>query len=122
MQELQIHIWNGLAVIVLSLLLSVVAWLRLRQNQMPAPWFRALQGVAHLLLTVQVLLGIGLLVQRRPMHWLHPILGILALLSLLLPLAVPQLKANKALAAAVVPTCVTLLALAAYAVGEMSRR
>jgi hypothetical protein len=120
--ELQLHIWNGLAVILLSVVLAALGWLRVRQGQLPPPWARALQGVAHLLLTVQVLIGVGLLARGARITWVHPILGILALLSLLLPLVVPQLKANRALAAATVPTVVTVLSLTAYAVGEMASR
>lgn len=119
--ELQLHIWNGLAVIVLSLVLAALGWLRARQGQAPPSWARALQGVAHLLLTVQVLIGVGMLARGAGITWVHPVLGILALLSLLLPLVVPQLKANRALAAATVPTIVTVLSLLAYGVGEMVR-
>jgi hypothetical protein len=117
--ELQIHIWNGLLVIVLNLALAVVGWMRARSGQRPPSALRAVQGIAHLLLLVQVLLGVGMLAQGRMITPIHPLLGILALLSLLLPLVVPTLRANRALAAAVVPTIVTVLALLAYGVGEM---
>jgi len=66
----------------------------------PPPVMRALQGVAHLSLTLQVLIGIGMLARGQVITPIHPILGILALLSLLLPVAVPALKANRPLAAA----------------------
>lgn len=117
--ETQIHIWNGLLVIVLNLGLAAVAWGRVRQGLAPAPAMRAVQGIAHALLTLQVLIGIGLLARGQAITPVHPLVGILALLSLLLPVAVPSLRANRPLAAAVVPTAVTLLALLAYGIGEM---
>jgi hypothetical protein len=83
------------------------------------PATRAVQGVAHLLLTVQVLLGVGLLVRGSAINILHPLLGILALLALFLPMVVPALRANRPLAAAVVPTTVLVLALLTYAIAEM---
>jgi hypothetical protein len=116
--ETQIHIWNGLLVIVLNLGLAAVAWARARQGQAPTRALWAVQGIAHLLLTVQVLLGVGLLARGQTITAVHPLLGILALLSLLLPLVVPTLRDNRPLAAAVVPTTVTILALLAYGVGE----
>lgn len=117
--ELVLHIYNGMLVILLNLVLAVAAWLRARRGQSPPPLLRALQGVAHLLLTVQVLLGIGMLARGARISWIHPVLGILALLALLLPVVVPALKANRPLAAAVVPTVITILATLAYGVGEM---
>jgi hypothetical protein len=120
--ELQLHIYNGIFLILLSLVLAALGWLRARRGQSPPPVIRALQGVAHLSLTLQVLLGIGMLARGQVITPIHPILGILALLSLLLPVAVPALKTNRPLAAAVVPTAVTVLALLAYGVGEMGMR
>jgi heme A synthase len=120
--ELMLHIYNGILVILLSLVLAVAAWVRVRRGQPTPPLLRALQGVAHLLLTVQVLLGVGMLARGARIAWVHPVLGILALLSLLLPVVVPALKANRPLAAAVVPTVVTILATLAYGIGEMGVR
>jgi hypothetical protein len=117
--ELQIHIWNGLLVIVLNLALAAFGWMRARSGKRPPPAARAAQGVAHLLLLAQVLLGVGMLARGGSITPIHPLLGILALLSLLLPLVVPTLRANRALSAAVVPTVVAVLALLAYGVGEM---
>jgi hypothetical protein len=120
--ELQLHIYNGIFLILLSLVLAALGWLRARRGQMPPPVMRALQGVAHLSLTIQVLLGVGMLARGAIITPIHPLLGILALLSLLLPVFVPALKTNRPLAAAVVPTAVTVLALLAYGIGEMGLR
>jgi hypothetical protein len=117
--EQQIHMWNGLLVIVLNLGLAIVAWVRARQQLAPTPAMRAVQGGAHLLLTLQVLLGIGLLVRGSAITIVHPLLGILALLALFQPMLVPALRANRPLAAAVVPTTVLVLALVTYALGEL---
>lgn len=117
--ETQIHWINGLLVIVLNLGLAVVAWVRVRQDQPPTTVMRAVQGVAHLLLTLQVLLGVGLLLRGRVIPLIHPFLGILALVVLFLPMFMPDLRANRALSAAVVPTAVVVFALLAFAVGEM---
>jgi hypothetical protein len=117
-----LHRWIGTALILLSLALAALAWSRVRRGTPPPPLLRALQGVGHLLLTVQVLLGVGMLARGVRIAWIHPILGILALLSLLLPIALPQLKQNRALAAAVVPTAVTILATLAYAIGDAGLR
>ena len=120
--EAQIHLWNGLLVIVLNLVLAVVGWMRARQRLAPLPVQRAVQGVAHLLLTFQVLLGVGLLARGRTIAVIHPLLGIVTLLALLLPVLVPTLRANRPLAAAVVPTVVVILALLTYAIGQQALR
>ncbi len=117
--ERQIHIWNALAVIVINLALAAFAWGRARQGLPPARPMRILQGIAHALLLLQVLLGIGLLFRGSMVSPVHPLLGILALLALLLPVIVPALRANRPLAAAVVPTAVTILAVLAYGIGGM---
>ena len=117
--EQQIHMWTGLLVIVLNLALAVIGWVRARRQLPPVPATRAVQRIAHLLLTVQVLLGVGLLVRGSAITILHPLLGILALLALFLPMVVPALRANRSLAAAVVPTTVLVLAFLTYAIAEM---
>ena len=116
-----IHATLGLVVIVAYLALAVIGWLRLRRNEPPTPALRAAQGVAHLLLTLQVLVGIGLVARGglATITILHPIIGLLALAALFLPLLAPALRRDRARAFAIVPTVVLVLTLVNYAIGEM---
>jgi hypothetical protein len=117
--EQQLHMTNGVIVLVAYVVLAIVGWVRYRQGAAPVPLTRALQGVAHLLLAVQVLLGLGLIARLGLWRLVHPYLALLTLLLLFLPLLVPGLRQNRALAAAVTPTAVAVMVLITYAAAEM---
>lgn len=108
-------------IIAINVLLALIAWIRVAQRQRPITSLRPIQGIAHALLLLQVLLGIGLLARGQQINLIHPLMGIVTLLSLFVSL-IPSLRLNRALLAAVVPTVVAILALITYALGELARR
>lgn len=76
-----LHRGTGEGLFVIYLLAMVVAIIYSRRGATPPPW---LYGIAHGLLTVQVLLGIALLAfdGLAGVPWYHPVLGLLTLAAL----------------------------------------
>jgi hypothetical protein len=78
MAEFHARLGEGLFVIYLIVL--VIVWFMSRQDRKAPAW---LMGIAHALLGLQVILGIILIAQDSDrIVWYHPVLGILAALSL----------------------------------------
>lgn len=75
------HRYLGEGLFVIFVVVMIVAFIIGRRGRDVPPW---LTGIAHGLLAIQVAIGVILLLSDglRGVHWLHPIVGILAMLSL----------------------------------------
>lgn len=75
------HRYLGEGLFVIYIVVMIVAFVIGRRGNTVPPW---LTGAAHMLLALQVAVGVILILSDglRGVHWLHPVVGILAMLSL----------------------------------------
>lgn len=75
-----IHRYLGEGLFVVYVIALIAAFVMTRRGREVPPW---LTGVAHGLLAIQVGLGLILLLSGglRGVHWLHPVVGLIAFLA-----------------------------------------
>lgn len=113
------HRYLGEGLFVIYVVVMVVVLVMGRRGKTVPPW---LTGVAHGLLAIQVAIGAILLMSGglSGVHWLHPVVGLMAILALgLAPVFKSSLRPG--LDKAAVFGVVAVLALAAQLIATMSR-
>lgn len=113
------HRYLGESLFIVYLVVLIAAFVMTRRGRDVPPW---LTGAAHALLAIQVAVGVILLLSGglRGVHWLHPVVGLLAIAALgLAPVFKGRFRPgmDKAALFGVVAT----LALAAQLIAQMSR-
>ena len=113
------HRYLGEGLFVVYVVVMAVALIIGRRGRDVPPW---LTGAAHSLLALQVAIGVILLLSDglRGVHWLHPIVGILAMLSLGLA-PVFKTRFRPGMDKVAVFGLVAVLALAAQLIAQLSR-
>ena len=113
------HRYLGEGLFIVYVVAMLVAFVMARRGRDVPPW---LTGAAHALLALQVAIGVILVLSGglRGVHWLHPIVGLLAIAALGLA---PVFKARlgKGLDKVAVFGVVAALALLAQVIAQMSR-
>ena len=117
------HRFLGEGLFVIYVIVLIVAFVLSRRGRDVPPW---LAGVAHGLLTIQIALGVILLLSGglRGVHWLHPVVGLTAFLAVgFVPALMGRFRpsAGKASRFAVTAGVLAVLALAAQLIATMSR-
>lgn len=113
------HRYLGEGLFIIYVVVMIVALVMGRRGNTVPPW---LTGAAHALLALQVAIGVILLMSGglSGVHWLHPVIGLLAILALgLAPVFKSRLRSG--LDKAAVFGIVAVLALAAQLIATMSR-
>ena len=116
------HRYLGEGLFVIYVVVLIVAFVMSRRGRDVPPW---LAGVAHGLLTIQVGLGVILLLSGglRGVHWLHPVVGLTAFVAVgFVPALMRRFRPDmdKAALFGVVAGVVAVLALTAQLIAQMS--
>lgn len=117
------HRFLGEGLFVIYLIVTIVAFVIGRRQGAVPPW---LAGIAHGLLTIQVALGIILILSDglNGVHWLHPVVGITAFLAVgFVPALMKRFRpsADKTAQFVVTAGVLTVLTLIAQLIATMSR-